>query len=172
MHNIKVHEDQYNYKDQNHEGHNHDNNLCHEAFNFQDFLYDEASPLTPELHATPWLPLYRPPTLSMHDGLSDPKQIHMSYEATISSYDGNSIVMAKSFFYGIQECGPDLVLIALVKADTLWQKLKEMCWCFGYRGPNQQVNLCCVPLSRWVMQEYTRFILVQTREGPTSNEGG
>jgi hypothetical protein len=41
-------QDQYNYKDQNYEGRNHDN-LCHEPFNFHDFLYDEASPLTPEL---------------------------------------------------------------------------------------------------------------------------
>jgi hypothetical protein len=111
-----VHEDQYNYKDQNHEGHNHDNNLCHEAFNFQDFLYDEASPLTPELHATPWLPLYGPPTLSMHDGLSDPKQIHMSYEATISSYDGNSIVMAKSFFMAFRN-------VAQTWYSSLWSRL-------------------------------------------------
>jgi hypothetical protein len=47
MRNIEA-QDQYNYKDQNYEGHNHDN-ICHESFNFQDFIYDEASPLTPEL---------------------------------------------------------------------------------------------------------------------------
>jgi hypothetical protein len=41
----------------------------------------------------------------------------------------------------------------------------------GAEGPNQQVNLCCVPLSKWVMQEDTRFTLVQAREGPTSSEG-
>jgi hypothetical protein len=60
MLNIEAHEDQYNYKDQNHEGHNHDYIFCHDA-------------LTPELQATPWPPLYMPPTLPMYDGLSDPK---------------------------------------------------------------------------------------------------
>jgi hypothetical protein len=33
----------------------------------------------------------------MYDGHSDPKQFLMSYEATISSYGGNTAVMAKSF---------------------------------------------------------------------------
>jgi hypothetical protein len=33
------------------------------------------------------------------------------------------------------------------------------------------VNLCCVPLSRWVKQEDTRVILVRAREAPTSSEG-
>jgi hypothetical protein len=33
----------------------------------------------------------------MYDGHSDPKQFLMSYEATISSYGGNTVVMAKSF---------------------------------------------------------------------------
>jgi hypothetical protein len=65
MRNIQVQEDQYNYKNQNYEGHNHDNFRL-EPFNLQDFLYDEASPLTPELQATPWPPLYRPPTLLMY----------------------------------------------------------------------------------------------------------
>jgi hypothetical protein len=41
---------------------------------------------------------------------------------------------------------------------------------FRPKDPNQ-VNLCCVPWSRWVMQEDTRFILVRAREGPTSSEG-
>jgi hypothetical protein len=52
-------QDQNNYRDQNYEGFNHDN-IWHELVNFQDFLYDEASPLTPELQATPWPPLYNP----------------------------------------------------------------------------------------------------------------
>lgn len=46
MHIIESHENQYNYKDLHHEGHNYDN-LRPEAYNFQDFLYDEASRLTP-----------------------------------------------------------------------------------------------------------------------------
>jgi hypothetical protein len=77
MRNIEAHKNQYNYKDPYHEGHNHDN-IHHEAYNIQDFLYDEASQLTLELQATPWPPLYIPPTLPMYDGLSDPKQFLMS----------------------------------------------------------------------------------------------
>jgi hypothetical protein len=96
MCNIKAHENLNNFKDQDYNGQDHDN-LHHEVYNAQDFLYDEASPLTPELQATPWPPLYRPPTLPIYDGLTNPKQFLMSYEATISSYGGNSAVMTKSF---------------------------------------------------------------------------
>jgi K+/H+ antiporter YhaU regulatory subunit KhtT len=72
MHNIEAHENMYNYRDQDHACCNHDN-LRHEEFNVQDFLYDEASMLTPELQATPWPPLYMSPTLPIYDGLTDPK---------------------------------------------------------------------------------------------------
>jgi hypothetical protein len=54
------------------------------------------------MQATPWPPLYRPPALLMYDGLSDPKQFLMSYEATISYYGGNIPVMAKSFVMEIR----------------------------------------------------------------------
>jgi hypothetical protein len=50
-----------------------------------------------ELQATLWPPSYKPPHLPMYDGHSDSKQFLMSYEATISSYGGNTAVMAKSF---------------------------------------------------------------------------
>jgi hypothetical protein len=46
----------------------------------------------------------------MYDGHSDPKQFLMSYKATISSYGGNTAVMAKSF----------------VMTITSSQKLKDM----------------------------------------------
>jgi hypothetical protein len=101
MHNIKAHENMNNYMDQGYDGHNHDN-LRHEEFNVHDFLYDEASSLTPELQATPWPPLYMPPTLPIYDGLTDPKQFLMSYEATISSYGGNSAVMVKTFIMAVR----------------------------------------------------------------------
>jgi hypothetical protein len=38
----------------------------------------------------------------MYDGHSDPKQFLMSYEATISSYGGNTAVMAKSFVMAVK----------------------------------------------------------------------
>ena len=65
MRNIDSYENQYNHKDLCHEEHNF-NDPPLEAYTFQSFLYDEASPLTPKLQATPWPPLYRPPTLPMY----------------------------------------------------------------------------------------------------------
>jgi hypothetical protein len=44
---------------------------------------------------------YKPPQLPMYDGHSDPKQFLMSYEATISSYGGNTAVMAKFFIMAV-----------------------------------------------------------------------
>jgi hypothetical protein len=39
----------------------------------------------------------------MYGGHSDPKQFMMSYEATISSYGGNTAVMAKSFVMAVKQ---------------------------------------------------------------------
>jgi hypothetical protein len=38
----------------------------------------------------------------MYDGYLNPKQFLMSYEATISSYGGNTTVMAKSFVMAVR----------------------------------------------------------------------
>ena len=57
MRNIETHEKLNNFRDQGYDGQDHDD-LRHEVYNAQDFLYDEASPLTPELHSTPWPSLY------------------------------------------------------------------------------------------------------------------
>jgi hypothetical protein len=69
----------------------------YDDFNPDAFTFDDASPLAAKLQATPWPPSYKPPQLPMYDGHSYPKQFLMSYEATISSYGGNTAVMAKSF---------------------------------------------------------------------------
>jgi hypothetical protein len=62
----------------------------YEDFHHGKFAFDDASPLSAELQATPWPPSYKPPQLPMYDGHSDPKQFLMSYEAIISSYGGNT----------------------------------------------------------------------------------
>jgi hypothetical protein len=67
-----------------------------------NFAFDDASPLSTELQVTPWPPSYKPPQLPMYDGHSDPKQFLMSYEATISSYGGNTAVMVKSFVMAVK----------------------------------------------------------------------
>jgi hypothetical protein len=74
----------------------------YEDFHHGNFAFDDASPLSAELQATPWPPSYKPPQLPMYDGHSDPKQFLMSYEATLSSYGGNTAVMAKSFVMAVK----------------------------------------------------------------------
>jgi hypothetical protein len=69
----------------------------YDDFHHGNFAFDDASPLAAELQAIPWPPSYKPPQLPMYDGHLDPKQFLMSYEATISSYGGNTAVMVKSF---------------------------------------------------------------------------
>jgi hypothetical protein len=75
----------------------------YEDFHHENFAFDDASPLSAELQATPWPPSYKPPQLPMYDGYSDPKQFLMSYEAAISSYGGNTAVMAKSFVMAVKK---------------------------------------------------------------------
>jgi hypothetical protein len=65
----------------------------YDDFHHGIFAFDDASPLAAELQATPWPPSYKPPQLLMYDGHSDPKQFLMTYEATISSYAGNTAVV-------------------------------------------------------------------------------
>jgi hypothetical protein len=69
----------------------------YDDFHHGNFTFDDASPLAAELQATPWPPSYKSPQLPIYDGHFDPKQFLMSYEATIPSYGGNMVVMAKSF---------------------------------------------------------------------------
>jgi hypothetical protein len=73
----------------------------YDDFNHDTFTFDDVSPLAAELQDIPWPSSYKPPQLPMYDGHSDPKQFLMSYEATISSYEGNAAVMAKSFVMAV-----------------------------------------------------------------------
>jgi hypothetical protein len=74
----------------------------YDDFHQGTFTFDDASPLVAELQATPWPQSYKLQQLPMYDGHSDPKQFLMSYEATISSYGGNTAVMAKSFVMAVR----------------------------------------------------------------------
>jgi hypothetical protein len=62
----------------------------------------------------------------MYDGHSDPKQFLVSYEATISSYDGNTAVMAKSFVMAIRSVAQTWYSSLQSGTITSWQKLKDM----------------------------------------------
>jgi hypothetical protein len=91
-----------------------------------NFAFDDASPLSAELQAIPCPPSYKPPQVPMYDGHSDPKQFLMSYEATISSYGGNTIVMAKSFVMVVKSVAQTWYSSLRPRTITSWQKLKDM----------------------------------------------
>jgi hypothetical protein len=90
------------------------------------FAFDDASPLSTELQATLWPPSYKPPQLPMYDGHSDPKQFLMSYEATISSYGGNTAVMAKTFVMAVKNVAQTWYSSLRPGTIISWQKLKDM----------------------------------------------
>jgi hypothetical protein len=98
----------------------------YDDFNHDALTFDDASPLAAELQSTPWPPSYRPPQLLMYDGHSDPKQFLMSYEATISSYGGNTVVMAKSFVMAVRNVAQTWYYFLRPGTITSWQKLKDM----------------------------------------------
>jgi hypothetical protein len=98
----------------------------YDDFYHGNFAFDDASPLAAELQAIPWPPSYKTPQLPMYDGHSDPKQFLMSYEATISSYGGNTAVMAKSFVVAVKSVAQTWYSSLRPGTITSWQKLKDM----------------------------------------------
>jgi hypothetical protein len=74
----------------------------YDDFHHDKFTFDNASPLAAERQAIPWPQSYNPPQFPMYDGHSDPKKFLVSYEATISSYGGNTAVTAKSFVMAVR----------------------------------------------------------------------
>ena len=45
-----------------------DDDEWYDDFHHGNFAFDDASPLSAELQATPWPPSYKPPQLPMYDG--------------------------------------------------------------------------------------------------------
>jgi hypothetical protein len=103
-----------------------DDDEWYDDFHHGNFVFDDASPLSAELQATPWPSSYKPPQLPMYDGHSDPKQFLMSYEATISSYGGNTAVMVKSFVMAVKNVAQTWYSSLQPGTITSWQKLKDM----------------------------------------------
>jgi hypothetical protein len=62
----------------------------------------------------------------MYNEHSDPKQFLMSYKATISSYGGNTAVMAKSFVMTVRSVFQTWYYSLRLGTITSWQKLKDM----------------------------------------------
>jgi hypothetical protein len=100
--------------------------VWYDDFNHGKFSFDDASPPGAELQATPWPPSYKPPQLPMYDRHSDPKQFLMSYEATKSSYGGNTVVMAKYFVMAVRSVAQTWYSSLQPGTIMSWQKLKDM----------------------------------------------
>jgi hypothetical protein len=98
----------------------------YDDFHHDNFAFDDTFPLAAELQANLWPPYYKPPQLPMYDGQSDPKQFLMSYEATITSYGGNTAVMAKSFVMAVRSVAQTWYSSLQPGTITSWQKLKDM----------------------------------------------
>jgi hypothetical protein len=62
----------------------------------------------------------------MCDGHSDPKQFLMSYEATISSYGGNTDIMVKSFVMAVRNVAQTWYSSLRPGTIMSWQKMKDM----------------------------------------------
>jgi hypothetical protein len=136
-----------------------------------NFAFDDASPLSIELQATPWPPSYKPPQLPMYDGHSDPKQFLMSYEATISSYEGNTAVMAKSFVMAVKNVAQTWYSSLWPGTITSWQKLKDMLITsfqgFQTKSVTAQALFQCTQDHEEYLQAYVRRFLRLRAQAPT-----
>jgi hypothetical protein len=135
------------------------------------FAFDDASPLSAELQATPWPPSYKPPQLPMYDGHSDPKQFLMSYEATISSYGGNTAVMAKSFVMAVKNVAQTWYSYLRPGIITSWKKLKDMLITsfqgFQTKPVTAQALFQCTQDHAEYLQAYVRRFLRLRAQAPT-----
>jgi hypothetical protein len=143
----------------------------YEDFHHGNFAFDDASPLSAELQATPCPPSYKPPQLPMYDGHSDPKQFLMSYEATISSYGGNTAVMAKSFVMAVKNVAQTWYSSLRPGTITSWQKLKDMLITsfqgFQTKPVTAQALFQCTQDHEEYLQAYVRRFLRLRAQVPT-----
>jgi hypothetical protein len=143
----------------------------YDDFHHGNFSFDDASPLAVELQATPCPPSYKPLQLPMYDGHSDPKQFLMSYEATISSYWGNTAVMAKSFVMAVESVAQTWYSSLRIGTITSWQKLKDMLinsfQGFQTKLVTAQALFQCTQDYEEYLQAYVRRFLRLRAQAPT-----
>jgi hypothetical protein len=143
----------------------------YDDFYHGNFAFDDASPLAAELQATPWPPSYKPPQLPMYDRHSDLKQFLMSYEATISSYGGNTAVMAKSFVMAVRSVAQTWYSSLEPGTITSWQKLKDMLVTslqgFQTKPVTAQALFQCTQDHEEYLQAYVQRFLHLRAQAPT-----
>jgi hypothetical protein len=107
----------------------------------------------------------------MYDGHSDPMQFLMSYEATISSYGGNSVVMAKSFVMAVKSVAQIGYSSLRPGTITSWQKLKDMLVTsfqgFQMKPVTAQALFQCTQDHEEYLQAYVRRFLRLRAQAPT-----
>jgi hypothetical protein len=143
----------------------------YDDFNHDTFTFDDASPLAAELQDTPWPSSYKPPQLPMYDGHSDPTQFLMSYEATVSSYGGNTVVMAKSFVMAVRNVAQTWYSSLRPGTITSWQKHKDMLVTsfqgFQMKPVTTQAMFQCTQDHEEYLQAYVRRFLRLRAQAPT-----
>jgi hypothetical protein len=137
----------------------------YDDFSHDTFTFDDASPLAAELQDTPWPPSYKPPQLPIYDGHSDPKQFLMSYKATISSYGGNTAVMAKSFVMAVRNVAQTWYSSLWPGTIMSWQKLKDMLG-FHTKPVTAQALFQCTQDHEEYLQAYIRMFLRLRAQAP------
>jgi hypothetical protein len=107
----------------------------------------------------------------MYDGHSDPKQFLMSYEATISSYGGNTAVMAKSFVMAVWNVAQTWYSSLRPRTITSWQKLKDMLVTsfqgFQTKPITTQALFQCMHDHEEYLQAYVQRLLRLREQAPT-----
>jgi hypothetical protein len=139
----------------------------YDDFNHGNFAFDDASPLAAELH--------KPPQLPMYDRHFDPKQLLMSYEATTSSYGGNTVVMAKSFVMAVRSVAQTWYSTLRPGTITSWQKLKDML-VTNFQGLQtkpvtaQALSQCTQNHEEYLQAYVRRFLLLRAQAPMVPNE--
>jgi hypothetical protein len=109
--------------------------------------------------------------LPMYDGHSDSKQFLMSYEATISSYGGNTAVMAKSFVKAVRSVAQTWYSSLRPGTITSWQKLKDVLVTsfqgFQTKPVTAQVLFQCTQDHEEYLQAYVQRFLRLRAQTPT-----
>jgi hypothetical protein len=143
----------------------------YDDFHHGNFAFDDTSLLAAELQAIPWPSSYKPPQLPMYDGHSDPKQFLMSNEATIHSFGGNTVVMAKSFVMAVRIVAQTWYSSLRPGTITLWQKVKDMLVTsfqgFQTKPVTAQALFQCTQDHEEYLQAYVRMFLCLRAQAPT-----
>jgi hypothetical protein len=107
----------------------------------------------------------------MYDGHSDLKQFLMSYVATISSYGGNTAVMAKSFVVVVRSVAQMWYSSLCPGTITSWQKLKDILVTsfqgFQIKPITAQAMFQCTQDHEEYLQAYVRRFLRLRSQAPT-----